>query len=83
MPTDGFVVLDTQMRYVKYKHVKTVEVEFDSELNMFKNLDGPLSRPTTVVSPSIQTPFSIRSMQISKMVILFSVCIKLRITMET
>lgn len=56
MPTDGFVVLDTQMRYVKYKHVKTVEVEFDSELNMFKNLDGPLSRPTTVVSPSIQTP---------------------------
>ena len=54
MPTDGFVVLDTQMRYVKYKRVKTVEVEYDSELQLFKSLEGPLLRNTTVVSPKIE-----------------------------
>ncbi|QEI03534.1 LEF-4 [Spodoptera cosmioides nucleopolyhedrovirus] len=56
MPTDGFVVLDTQMRYVKYKHVKTVEVEYDSELNVFKNLEGPLVRTRTSISSSIVPP---------------------------
>ncbi|AIZ48638.1 lef-4 [Agrotis segetum nucleopolyhedrovirus B] len=42
MPTDGFVVLDKSMRYVKYKQQKTVEVEYDAEEKLFKSLSGPL-----------------------------------------
>jgi hypothetical protein len=53
MPTDGFVVLDTQMRYVKYKHVKTVEVECDAESAQFNNLEGPLYRANTKISPAV------------------------------
>ncbi|QNV47884.1 late expression factor-4 [Alphabaculovirus altersperidaniae] len=53
MPTDGYVVLDAQMRYVKYKHVKTVEVEYDCELSQFKNSEGPLLRNKVSISPSI------------------------------
>ncbi|ACI47447.1 LEF-4 [Spodoptera litura nucleopolyhedrovirus II] len=53
MPTDGFVVLDSQMRYVKYKHVKTVEVECDAESAQFNNLEGPLYRANTKISPAV------------------------------
>jgi Late expression factor 4 (LEF-4) len=40
MPTDGYVVLDQAMRYVKYKQVKTVEVEYDADAKLFKTLSG-------------------------------------------
>nr|ACA02633.1 LEF-4 [Spodoptera frugiperda multiple nucleopolyhedrovirus]QWS70811.1 late expression factor 4 [Spodoptera frugiperda multiple nucleopolyhedrovirus] len=53
MPTDGFVVLNTEMNYVKYKRVKTVEVEYDAEMKLFKNLEGPLLQQNTLISPTI------------------------------
>ncbi|AUV65353.1 LEF-4 [Alphabaculovirus myunipunctae] len=42
VPTDGFVVLNQSMRYVKYKSVKTVEIEYDADADTFKTLAGPL-----------------------------------------
>ncbi|ACI28792.1 agip91 [Agrotis ipsilon multiple nucleopolyhedrovirus] len=56
MPTDGFVVLDKSMRYVKYKQQKTVEVEYDSEQNLFKSLTGPLVHRHVVLSPHVNQP---------------------------
>ncbi|QED40601.1 LEF-4 [Chrysodeixis includens nucleopolyhedrovirus] len=40
--TDGFIVLDTDMKYVKYKYQTTVEVEYDATKNVFKTLDSEL-----------------------------------------
>ncbi|ACF05357.1 LEF-4 [Adoxophyes orana nucleopolyhedrovirus] len=40
--TDGYVVLDTSMSYVKYKHVKTVELEYNDTAKVFLTLDGSL-----------------------------------------
>jgi hypothetical protein len=53
MPTDGFVVLDQSMRYVKYKQIKTVEVEYDADACVFKTLDGPLNDKQVQVAPTI------------------------------
>ncbi|ADD73798.1 LEF-4 [Lymantria xylina nucleopolyhedrovirus] len=43
VPSDGYVALDSQLRYVKYKSAKTVELEYDETLNKFCSLEGPLS----------------------------------------
>lgn len=43
MPTDGFVVLNRRMQYVKRKHIKTMELEYDSVLDKLCTLNGPLS----------------------------------------
>jgi Late expression factor 4 (LEF-4) len=43
VPSDGFVILDHSLRYIKYKYIKTVEVEYDQELNAFRSLNGVLS----------------------------------------
>ncbi|AAR28861.1 lef-4 [Leucania separata nucleopolyhedrovirus] len=42
LPTDGFIVIDRDYKYVKYKHIKTVEVEYDAATNGFIKLDGPV-----------------------------------------
>nr|ANS70980.1 late expression factor-4 [Lymantria dispar multiple nucleopolyhedrovirus] len=43
MPTDGFVALDTQLRYVKYKKVRTVELEYnEANGGALCALNGPL-----------------------------------------
>ncbi|UOQ18866.1 LEF-4 [Olene mendosa nucleopolyhedrovirus] len=43
VPSDGYVALDSQLRYVKYKSAKTVELEYDETLDKFCSLEGPLS----------------------------------------
>ncbi|AIE47800.1 lef-4 [Peridroma alphabaculovirus] len=53
VPTDGFVVLDTAMRYVKYKQVKTVEVEYDADARVFKTLEGPLPDHSLDLAPTL------------------------------
>ena len=56
MPTDGFVVLDTAMRYVKYKQMKTVEVEGPRRQVLRRSLEGPIQNKQIVVSPSVAQP---------------------------
>ncbi|AXS67735.1 lef-4 [Cryptophlebia peltastica nucleopolyhedrovirus] len=41
--TDGFVVLDITLRYVKYKHVKTIELEYNGKENCFATLEKLLT----------------------------------------
>nr|WRQ96334.1 lef-4 [Mamestra configurata nucleopolyhedrovirus A] len=53
MPTDGFVVLNNSMQYVKYKQSKTVEVEYDADECVFKSLNGPLNNRQIQVAPTI------------------------------
>lgn len=40
--TDGYVVLDKQKRYIKYKYVKTVELEYRDDGNFYTSA-GPLT----------------------------------------
>lgn len=40
---DGYVVLDTELRYVKYKWMPTTELEYDAVNNSFNTLNGPLN----------------------------------------
>lgn len=61
MPTDGFVVLDKSMRYVKYKQVKTVEVEYDAEHHVFNRLNGPLAPEIITISPNVHQPLQHQS----------------------
>nr|WUR10761.1 lef4 [Calliteara abietis nucleopolyhedrovirus] len=42
VPTDGFVVLDTNSRYIKYKYRKTIELEYKESERKFCSLDGEL-----------------------------------------
>lgn len=37
VPVDGYVVLDEQLHYVKYKWIPTVELEYDESCNIFKS----------------------------------------------
>ncbi|WBB27298.1 LEF-4 [Mythimna sequax nucleopolyhedrovirus] len=53
MPTDGYVVLNKTMQYVKYKQSKTVEVEYDADECVFKSLTGPLNNRQIQVSPTV------------------------------
>nr|WHN38754.1 lef-4 [Mamestra brassicae multiple nucleopolyhedrovirus] len=53
MPTDGFVVLNDTMQYVKYKQSKTVEVEYDADECVFKSLSGPLNNRQIQVAPTV------------------------------
>nr|AMO27947.1 LEF-4 [Lymantria dispar multiple nucleopolyhedrovirus]AWJ76707.1 lef-4 [Lymantria dispar multiple nucleopolyhedrovirus]WAK98442.1 ORF93 Ld-lef4 [Lymantria dispar multiple nucleopolyhedrovirus]WAK98593.1 ORF93 Ld-lef4 [Lymantria dispar multiple nucleopolyhedrovirus] len=43
VPSDGYVALDSRLRYVKYKSAKTVELEYDETLDRFCSLEGPLT----------------------------------------
>ncbi|USC25934.1 lef-4 [Palpita vitrealis nucleopolyhedrovirus] len=40
---DGYVALDTNLRYVKYKWMPTVELEYDGVNKLFNSLEGPLN----------------------------------------
>ncbi|AKN81045.1 Late expression factor 4 [Lonomia obliqua multiple nucleopolyhedrovirus] len=40
---DGYIILDSALRYVKYKWNKTIELEYDERSDMFNSLSGPLS----------------------------------------
>ncbi|QUJ09267.1 lef4 protein [Gynaephora ruoergensis nucleopolyhedrovirus] len=42
LATDGFVVLDCNMRYVKYKYSRTLELEYDAKEKSFCDLYGPV-----------------------------------------
>ncbi|AAZ67448.1 late expression factor 4 (lef4) [Trichoplusia ni single nucleopolyhedrovirus] len=53
LPTDGFVVLDTNMRYVKYKYCKTVELEYDKKKNLFKTLESDLEQYMVTINPGV------------------------------
>ncbi|AGA16241.1 lef-4 protein [Thysanoplusia orichalcea nucleopolyhedrovirus] len=39
---DGYVVLDANLKYAKYKWMPTVELEYDAANKLFKTLNGPL-----------------------------------------
>lgn len=56
MPVDGFIVLDSQMNYVKYKHYKTVEIEYDDEQKLFSSLNGPLTQQYVTIDDSVDRP---------------------------
>ncbi|AGR56830.1 lef4 [Hemileuca sp. nucleopolyhedrovirus] len=43
MATDGFVVLDINKKYVKYKRIRTVELEYNDKEKVFYTLNGPLT----------------------------------------
>lgn len=42
VPTDGYIILNKQMQYVKCKHAKTLELEYNSEQSVFYTLEGAL-----------------------------------------
>ncbi|QHB21740.1 lef4 [Artaxa digramma nucleopolyhedrovirus] len=42
VPVDGFVVLDNNFKYVKYKYVKTLELEYNAKEHVFYDLTGPV-----------------------------------------
>ncbi|AXU41531.1 LEF-4 [Alphabaculovirus altermyunipunctae] len=42
IPIDGFIVIDKEFKYNKYKYTRTVEVEYDAATNSFVKLDGPV-----------------------------------------
>lgn len=48
--TDGFVVLDNAIQYIKYKYVKTIELEYNEKENLFYSLCEPLNDFTIVKS---------------------------------
>ncbi|AAK85642.1 LEF-4 [Epiphyas postvittana nucleopolyhedrovirus] len=45
---DGFIVLDEQLQYHKYKWMPTVELQYDAENNVLNSIDGPLLNRTIV-----------------------------------
>ncbi|AAY84014.1 LEF-4 [Chrysodeixis chalcites nucleopolyhedrovirus] len=53
LPTDGFVVLDTNMSYVKYKYYKTVELEYDKKKDVFKTLESDLEQYMVTINPCV------------------------------
>ncbi len=54
IPTDGFIVLDSNMNYIKHKYQKTIEVEYDANLKTFKTLDSDLSDHKITLGPEIE-----------------------------
>ncbi|AIG63260.2 LEF-4 [Helicoverpa armigera SNPV] len=54
VPTDGFVVLDHEGHYVKYKHIKTIEVEYDSVNNRFVTLNGPVENKKIIMQSKLE-----------------------------
>ncbi|QEI03613.1 LEF-4 [Rachiplusia nu nucleopolyhedrovirus] len=52
--TDGFIVLDNDMNYVKYKYQHTIEVEYDDNKKVFKTLDTELSDYNVKISSQIK-----------------------------
>ncbi|ABI35752.1 late expression factor 4 [Ectropis obliqua nucleopolyhedrovirus] len=42
VPSDGFIVLDANLKYVKYKYKKTIELEYDKKNNKFCSLEKML-----------------------------------------
>ncbi|AJD09225.1 late expression factor 4 [Condylorrhiza vestigialis mutiple nucleopolyhedrovirus] len=42
VPVDGFIVLDEQLQYVKYKWMPTVELQYDEQTDTLNSIDGPL-----------------------------------------
>nr|ANW12249.1 lef4 [Malacosoma sp. alphabaculovirus] len=52
--TDGYVVLDHQKRYVKYKYVKTVELEYRNDGNFYTSTGPLLNYKLHVVSDDVQ-----------------------------
>jgi hypothetical protein len=52
--TDGYVVLDRQKRYVKYKYVKTVELEYRNDGNFYTSTGPLLNYKLHVVSDDVQ-----------------------------
>lgn len=59
VPTDGFVVLDTQFNYVKYKSVKTVELEYNAENQTFYDSNGPLNNRIIMTNDVLMTHLGI------------------------
>ncbi|UJZ89017.1 lef-4 [Erannis ankeraria nucleopolyhedrovirus] len=51
--TDGLVVLDNSLQYVKYKYVKTIELEYNEKENAFYSLCEPLNNYVIVKENSI------------------------------
>ncbi|AAL01764.1 late expression factor 4 [Spodoptera litura nucleopolyhedrovirus] len=42
VPTDGYVIITSDLKYVKYKYHKTTEVEYEARKDRFLTLDGPV-----------------------------------------
>nr|ALR72395.1 late expression factor 4 [Anticarsia gemmatalis multiple nucleopolyhedrovirus] len=42
VPIDGFIVLDEQLQYAKYKWMPTVELQYDAHADTLNSIDGPL-----------------------------------------
>ncbi|AGR57101.1 LEF-4 [Choristoneura rosaceana nucleopolyhedrovirus] len=45
---DGYIVLDEQLQYAKYKWMPTVELEYNAQTNTLNSIDGPLLDKTIV-----------------------------------
>jgi Late expression factor 4 (LEF-4) len=48
LPSDGYVVLDVDLQYAKYKHCKTREVQYDAATKQFLSSQGPMDTAVTV-----------------------------------
>lgn len=48
IPIDGYIVLDEQLQYAKYKWTPTVELEYDAPSGALHSIDGPLLGKTVV-----------------------------------
>lgn len=48
VPSDGYVIIDSNFNYIKYKYFKTVEVEYEATTNRFVKLDGPIAGAVVV-----------------------------------
>nr|AKN91040.1 LEF-4 [Buzura suppressaria nucleopolyhedrovirus] len=44
MPTDGYIVLNKRMQYVKCKYAKTLELEYNAEQSVFYTLEVALNK---------------------------------------
>nr|AFS51945.1 DekiORF67 [Dendrolimus kikuchii nucleopolyhedrovirus] len=47
---DGYVVLDKDLRYIKYKWITTTELEYDQRTDTFNSSQGPVSEGRLILS---------------------------------
>nr|AYU75266.1 LEF-4 late expression factor 4 [Spodoptera littoralis nucleopolyhedrovirus] len=53
VPTDGYVIITSDFKYVKYKYHKTIEVEYEARKDRFVTLDGPVIAPERYVRDGV------------------------------
>ncbi|AGR56954.1 LEF-4 [Choristoneura occidentalis alphabaculovirus] len=51
---DGYIVLDEQLQYAKYKWMPTVELEYNAQTTTLNSIDGPLLDKTIVADSQLE-----------------------------